>query len=51
MIGVGITLTPSKGGGAPFGFGFLRIGSPASSQIVRVGADSGAPRILIPDGN
>lgn len=40
-----------KGGGvAPAGYGFLRIGSPGSSQLVRVGSDSAAPRILIPTG-
>lgn len=43
--------TSWKGGGAgPTVYGFLRIGSAASSQLVRVGSDSSAPRILIPTG-
>lgn len=41
----------SKGGGGALpGFGFLRIGSPGSSQLVRVGSDSSSPRIQIPTG-
>ncbi len=46
-----VLLTPNKGGGGALpGFGFLRIGSPGSSQLVRVGSDSSAPRIQIPTG-
>ena len=55
LVGLGLPAalrphTPDKGVGAPYGYGFLRIGSPASSQLVRVGSDSSAPRILIPTG-
>lgn len=47
---VGVS-SPGKGGGAiPIGFAFLRVGTPGSSQLVRVGADSASPRILIPTG-
>jgi len=42
--------TLSKGVGAPIGYGFLRIGTPASSQLLRIGSDNAAPRILIPTG-
>lgn len=43
---------PVQGGGdvAPSGYGFLRIGSPSSNQLIRVGSDSSAPRILIATG-
>ncbi|ADK99374.1 conserved hypothetical protein [Brevundimonas subvibrioides ATCC 15264] len=47
--GVGLS-APAKGGGAPAGYGFLRIGSASSNQLVRVGSDSSAPRIVIPTG-
>jgi hypothetical protein len=47
-----VVVTPNHptGVGAPAGFGFLRIGSPGSSQLVRIGADTSAARILIPTG-
>ena len=45
---LGLTLARSKGVGAPIGYGFLRIGTPASSQLLRIGSDNAAPRILIP---
>lgn len=50
-LGLGLS-SPSKGGGAPApaGYGFLRVGSTSSNQLVRVGSDSSAPRILIPTG-
>lgn len=44
-------LALTRGGGlAPAGYGFLRIGSASSNQLVRVGSDSFAPRIVIPTG-
>jgi len=48
--------TLKKGGAvgpypAPAGYGFLRVGSPGASQLVRVRIDGVAPRILIPTGS
>lgn len=50
--GFGWDASPVQGGGdvAPSGYGFLRIGSPSSNQLIRVGSDSSAPRILIATG-
>ncbi len=51
--GLGLFDAPKKGVGvrAPAGYGFLRVGSPGASQLVRVRIDGVAPRILIPTGS
>jgi hypothetical protein len=51
-LGLGLALTRNKGVPVPpAGYGFLRVGSPGASQLVRVRIDGVAPRILIPTGS
>lgn len=57
LIGLGLPAAlrphaPKKGVPVPpAGYGFLRVGSPGASQLVRVRIDGVAPRILIPTGS
>mgnify|MGYP000579575546 CR=1 FL=1 len=51
-FGLGLPPAPKKGVPVPpAGYGFLRVGSPGASQLVRVRIDGVAPRILIPTGS
>jgi len=54
LLSTDLGLTPTRNKGVPVppaGYGFLRVGSPGASQLVRVRVDGVAPRILIPTGS